>query len=384
MNTVDDSSSLVLNVRREASTATLEGIVSKGMALRICFVVGEEKANHCGVKDYSVRLAEAMARIGIAAVVSASPSWGARASLSFFRRLREMNYDIVHIQYPSIGFKWSLWPHFAGCLTSYQKSVVTIHEYSGLPSLHRLSTHLFRWTAARMLFTTEFEASRFGKAFGNRNAPPQIVPIGSNVPEYPVDLTRNLNVIYFGQIRPDRGIEEFIALARLSFGVSRPFAFLVVGSVPRKHSEYYQMIRAEAPSQLQWLIDLELSDVAKVMASSLAAYLPFPDGASYRRGSMLAAMMNGLPVITRTGAATVPDLLHSVLPAAQPEEALAQLDSLYTRPEYGQAKASQARTLVRGFSWEEIARQHADIYNKMLSEPQGTDNAMLSEPQRTE
>lgn len=254
-------------------------------------------------------------------------------------------------------------------LNELPKFVVTIHEYSGLPSLQRFSTHLFRWTAAQMLFTTEFEAAMFGKTVGNRGTLQLIVPIGSNVPKYPVDLARNLNVIYFGQIRPERGIEEFIALAGLSVGRLRPFGFLVVGSVPRKHSEYYRMIRTEAPSQVQWLIDLESDDVAKVMASSLAAYLPFPDGASYRRGSMLAAMMNGLPVITRTGAATVPDLLDSVLPAAQPEEALAQLESLNTRPEYGQAKASQARTLVRGFSWEEIARRHAEIYNAMLSEP---------------
>jgi glycosyltransferase involved in cell wall biosynthesis len=342
------------------------------MALRICFVVGEERPNHCGVKDYSVRLAAALARIGIAAVVSASPSWGTGASLSFFRRLRQMNYDIVHIQYPSIGFKWSLWPHCAGCLTSYKKSVVTIHEYSGLPSLQRFSTHLFRWTAAQMLFTTEFEAGRFRKDFARLGAPQQIVPIGSNVPKYPVDVARDLNVIYFGQIRPDRGIEEFIALARLSFGLSRPFGFLVVGSVPRKHSEYYRMIRTEAPSRVQWLIDLESDDVAKVMASSLAAYLPFPDGASYRRGSMLAAMTNGLPVITRIGAATAPDLLESVMIAAQPGEALAQLESIYASPEYGHAKASHARTLVRGFSWEEIARQHADIYDVMLSEPPTT------------
>jgi glycosyltransferase involved in cell wall biosynthesis len=280
-----------------------------------------------------------------------------------------MNYDIVHIQYPSIGFRWSLWPHFAGCLTSRKRSVVTIHEYSALPSLQRFSTHLFHWTAAQMLFTTELEAATFGKSLGERGTATQIVPIGSNVPTYPVKLARDLNVIYFGQIRPDRGIEEFIALARLSLGLSRPFGFLVLGSVPHKHSEYYQMIRAQAPAQMQWLIHLSLDDVAKVMASSFAAYLPFPDGASKRRGSMLATMANGLPVITRAGAATTPELLDSLLIAASADEALSQLDSLYAKPEFAQAKASQARSLVRRFSWEEIALRHAEIYNAMLFGP---------------
>ena len=192
-------------------------------------------------------------------------------------------------------------------------------------------------------------------------------PHRSNVPTYPVDLPRDLNVIYFGQVRPHKGIEEFIELARLSLRLSRPFGFLLVGSVPRRHLEYHRTVREKAPSSVQWLIDLPLDDVAQVLARSFAAYLPLPNGASYRSGSMLAAMANGLPIITREGPATVAELRDVLMLVAGADEALAHLDALYDGRQCAQAKSSQARRLVQRFSWEEIALRHAEIYATMLS-----------------
>jgi glycosyltransferase involved in cell wall biosynthesis len=347
------------------------------MPLKICFIVGEEKTNYCGVKDYTYCLASALGRNGITATVSAPPNWGTKAFFSFCRHLRELNYDIIHIQYPSIGFRWSLWPHFAGCLTSYGRSAVTLHEYSKSPAVQRFSTHLFRWTTDEVIFTTEIEAANFRATLGKSGPVQRIIPIGSNVPTHPADLARDLNVIYFGEVRPGKGIEEFINLARLSFRLSRPFSFLVVAGVPPRRAEYYRTIREQTPSSVQWLINLPLDDVAEVLARSYAAYLPFPDGASYRRGSMLAAMANGLPIITRAGPGTVPELRDVLMLATGPDEALAHLDAMYDGRECAQAKTAQARSLVQRFSWEEIALRHAEIYAAMLSgRPRKGDNQL--------
>lgn len=344
-----------------------ERIKLKHMVPKICFVVGGDDSSRCGVRDYAVRLADVLSSNETAATVMSAPNWGTKAFLSFCRRLRGEKYDIVHLQYPSIGFKWSLWPHFAGCLTSRSTSVVTLHEHSELPIAQRLSTHLFRWTTARIVFTTEFEAARYKRSVGSWGAAQQIIPIGSNVPTYPTVLARDQNVIYFGQIRPGRGIEEFIELARLSLTLSRPFSFLILGSVPQKHSEYYERIRKHSPPAVEWSMDLSLEDIAKVMAGSFATYLPFPDGASYRRGSMLAAMANGLPVITRAGAATVPELRETVMIADSAREALAHLDGIQGTPEASRVKPWKARTLADQFSWESIALRHVEIYREMLS-----------------
>ena len=353
---------------RRTVGAAWERDVAQVMALKVCFVVGEEKVNYCGVKDYATRLSEALGQIGITADVTAPPTWEAMF-MPYFRQLRERKYDIVHIQYPSIGYKWSLWPHLTGLFTRYTRSVATIHEYSALPKLHKLSTHIFRGSVSRLIFTTEFEAGEFRARLGKLGSAQQIVPIGSNVPTHPSELERNLNVMYFGQIRPDRGIEEFLSLAKLCFGLSRPFNFSVVGSIPKKHIDYYQAIRAKTPSGVRWLIDLDSKAVAKEMASSLAAYLPFPDGASYRRGSLLAAMANRLPVISRKGEATAPELLNGMMVADGAVQALARLDFIHAKPQEARIKALHARTLVRRFEWDEIATRHAEIYNEIADRP---------------
>jgi len=179
-------------------------------------------------------------------------------------------------------------------------------------------------------------------------------------------LRRPLDVVYFGQIRPKLGVEEFLELAEHSFQVLRPFNFLMVGTAPQKHAKYYQRLRDRTRASVQWLTNLPLDDIAQILASSLAAYLPFPDGASYRRGSMLAALENGLPVITREGAAMAPELRDAVMLASGPGEALAILDRLYALPECTQGMVSHGRKLVQAFSWEDIARRHADIYATML------------------
>jgi glycosyltransferase involved in cell wall biosynthesis len=227
---------------------SVKGTFVGDMTLKICFIVGEEYANHCGVKDYAIRLADALERMGATVNVCAAPTWGAKDSLSFCHRLRATNYDIVHIQYPSIGYRSSLWPHILGCFTAKKRTVVTVHEYSALRSVQRLSTHIFRWTTSQLLFTTEFEAGRFRNSIGARDQVQKVVPIGSNVPTYSLELERAPNVIYFGQIRPERGIEEFLSLARLCLALSRPFKFMVVGSAPKKHADYSQRLRAQAPS----------------------------------------------------------------------------------------------------------------------------------------
>jgi glycosyltransferase involved in cell wall biosynthesis len=337
------------------------------MAVKICFIVGENNPNHCGVRDYALRLAAALDENGMTATVLSAPNWSTRAFVSFCRGLRKLDFDIVHVQYPSIGFRWSLWPHFAGCLARRSKSVVTLHDHSLLPYAQRLSTHLFRWTTAQVLFTTDFEAARYRATLGKWGADQQVVPIGSNISPYPVDLERNRDVLYFGQIRPGRGLEDFIELARQSFALSKPFRFVVVGGVSERRSEYYRTIREQTPSFVQWSIDLPSDDVAEVLASSFAAYLPFPDGASFRRGSMLAAMANGLPVITRAGAATVPELRCSLMFATGAEEALGHLDRLCDAPECFREMLVRARSLTRQFSWEAIARRHAEIYLTLLS-----------------
>jgi glycosyltransferase involved in cell wall biosynthesis len=244
-----------------------------------------------------------------------------------------------------------------------KRVVVTLHEYSSLPVLQRASTHLFRWTADCLLFTAEAELMSYGRS----SVMQQIIHIGSNVPAFPLELPRTPTVLYFGQIRPGKGLEKFLELARHSFQLARPFRYRVTGSVSQRCSAYYKTIRTISDPKVEWLIDLPFDKVAQLMTSSLAAYLPFPDYASYRRGSLLAALTNGLPTITTVGTNTPDDMMEVLLPAASVDEALAHLDRLYKRPDEADARGRAGRVFAAKFSWTQIAQQHEQAYNAILS-----------------
>jgi glycosyltransferase involved in cell wall biosynthesis len=332
------------------------------MKLNVCVAVGDNRTAHCGVKDYAFQLASALAARGASVEVCAPADWGVKSVLKFREELRERRFDILHLQYPSIGHRKSLQPHIVGLLRAATRTVVTLHEYSNLPMPQRLSTHLFRWSADQLLFTTEREMARYGRT----SVPSRIVPIGSNVPAFDTQVPRKPTILYFGQIRPQKGIEDFLELASRSLTTGQPFRYQVIGSVPQRKADYYRAIRATAHPDVEWTTDLSFEEIAQLLATSFAAYLPFPDGASYRRGSLLAALTNGLPTISTIGAATPREITDVILPAKGPVEALAHIKRLSKWPDGVRRLSYVGRRFAERFSWPEIARQHEQVYATAL------------------
>jgi glycosyltransferase involved in cell wall biosynthesis len=118
----------------------------------------------------------------------------------------------------------------------------------------------------------------------------------------------------------------------------------------------------------------ESSVSAHLLAADLAA-LPFTDGASFRRGSLLAALAHGLPVVTTASAPTpsvpgVPSLLDGVntllVPPEQPEALAQALERLMNDQLLRQRVAEGGRALAGQFSWESIAAQHEQFYGQLL------------------
>jgi glycosyltransferase involved in cell wall biosynthesis len=231
---------------------------------------------------------------------------------------------------------------------------------------------LFRATADRLVFATDYEAAAFGAA---PRSP--VIPIGSNVPTHPGEPKRDTDtVLYFGQIRPDKGIEDFIALAALSTSAGEPTRFVVIGSAPPRWHGYRAALRAQSPANVHWMEDAPLPAVAQAMATAWAAFLPFPDGAGLRRGSLLAALSNGLPVVAPFGPSTTEALRAALLQADTPDAALAQLRALRTVPALARQRSAAGRALARRFSWTAIAEAHVALYRGVLEARAGPEQTL--------
>ena len=345
--------------------------------LTIGFIVGCKEKDvqpHCGVRDYTRTLASALRETGVDARVMAPDRWSLGDAAFLLRTMRAERFDVIHLQYPSLGHRRSLLPHLLGVVGAAPHSVVTLHEHSALPRVQRTANRLFRVCFDEMLFTTEYDATAFGAAPGT-----PVIPIGSNVPVHPGRPVRDGKILYFGQIRPDKGLAAFLNLAELAAAKGDPGHFVVIGSTPVRWRDYATALRVQA-TRVEWIEDLPFAAVAEAMATAAAAYLPYPDGASLRRGSLIAALANGLPVIAPVGQGTTAALRTALLEAATPAAALAQLRALRAQPALGQVQAARGRALARKFDWQVIAGRHLALYRGLLAKAPGKGRAYRALP----
>jgi glycosyltransferase involved in cell wall biosynthesis len=335
--------------------------------LKIAMIVGDNRTLHCGVKDHAYVLAQALRGMGFEVNVIAPAKWSPASAWKFVNQLKEARYDIVHVQYPSIGFRASLAPHLLGLTRAARATVVTLHEYSALPKAQKWSTHVFRFSCNAIMFGSEFEQVNYNRRLGALGAEQHVFPILSQVPAGPMTSERDDTVVHFGQIRPHKGLEAYLDLARYSIGLGKPYQFHILGSISAANEAYAKVLRAQAPAELRWSLDLSFEEVGCVLARSFAAYLPFPDGASERRGSLPAAWLNGTPVLSRLGPATTPTLSRLMIPVYSAEEALAALDRLANQEHEWERISRTVRDYAQSHSWQDVAKQHANIYLHLLN-----------------
>jgi glycosyltransferase involved in cell wall biosynthesis len=230
-----------------------------------------------------------------------------------------------------------------------------------------------------------------------------LIPIGSNITTAPpADYNRatwraNLGVAenqtllcYFGFLNESKGGETLIrALAQI------PNAKLVmiggqVGASDPTNATYLAKIQAltlaphasEGVSNLQlanrviWTDHVEQEIVTAHFLASDICVMPYRDGASYRRGTLMAALAHGIPIVTTVGGKQwavgsnrLPQmesekncLLAPPDDASAIANAVARLmDSSDLRTRIGVG----ARELAQHFTWDKIARQHVELYRRL-------------------
>jgi glycosyltransferase involved in cell wall biosynthesis len=245
---------------------------------------------------------------------------------------------------------------------------ITLHEFIYTHLLRRASCLSFALRSKAMLFTTEYERRAFSAWFPWTKGKSTIIPIGSNIPlAEEVEDRDPLGVFYFGLIRPDKGLEEFVELAKLARDTNRPYRFEIVGATHPRFDLYYKSLKQSAEGlPITWHLDLPAEQVAMRLASLRFAYMPYPDGASERRASLLAALGNGAVVITTQVLQTTDELSAVVRFASDPSQALSLLDRLASDAEQTDILSITGRKYASQFSWRSIAQAHRRLYEQIL------------------
>lgn len=333
--------------------------------MRIVLVTGSYPPEICGVGDYTHQLKLALVDQGLDVAIVTGRDWSLRGSQRLVQSLR--NESIIHIQYPTAGFGHGIAPQLLSLATS---SIVTVHEFAHVRLVRRISVFPFFVRPKHLVFTSleEMDAARHLAPWIRDKS--SVIPIGSNIP--PIQSSRQRGsgrILYFGLISPRKGIESVLDLAALIKAKQLPYRVHIVGAIAERFGEYAKRLQlAGSLLPIDWTLNQDQGSIAEILAQSAVAYLPFPDGASDRRGSLKAVLSAGVSCITTLGESTSADLQNAVRIATSPEEALNIFIELDSSVEARKHLAKMAGQLNQSYSWGSIARAHLDLYEKLERE----------------
>jgi glycosyltransferase involved in cell wall biosynthesis len=333
--------------------------------VKVALAIGPCLPGECGVGDYTTCLATALTSLSADIHVITAGDWhffGARKILTFFK---QQKFDIVHLEYPTVGFGHQLGPQVVSLL---HKSIVTIHEASQRHILRKISLLPFAVRPEHIIFTSVFEQQFVSQWLPWTARSSSVIPVGSNIPLVHSSGPRNLSeIVYFGLILPRKELDHVFALADLIRARNLSLVVRVIGHVSPKHQSFFQTLQARgATLPIVWDCNLSDHQIAERLAQASVAYLPYSDGASDRRTTLKTALQSGVAVVTTRGPHTTGDLAQLVKLAQDPQEALSVITSLLQDLNERLRLGQQAVHFAQSYSWERIAKRHLGVYDSVL------------------
>jgi glycosyltransferase involved in cell wall biosynthesis len=355
-------------------------------------------------------------------VSPAIPAWNWRCWPAVTHFLKTRRPDVLHIQYQAAAFDlggWINWLPWYLQLRRFKTRVVTTFHDLRVPYILP-KAGLFRWKSILALarhsdgiictnredLQTLQQALKLDPVINFDTTPASVslrsddlapwltlIPLGSNVePSPPATFDRTawrrryragdqtFLLAYFGFLNESKGGEELIeALALLRQQGLDAQLLLIGGDVG--HADPTNLAYAQ---RVQTLIEqhhltevvhrtgyIDLSDVSANLLAADVVVMPYRDGVSFRRTTLIAALRHARPVVSTIPAD--PNLIPEIRPGenmllAPPQDAFAlaeKIAPLADDTRLRQTLATGAAELGRLFEWRKIAQETAALYRQV-------------------
>jgi glycosyltransferase involved in cell wall biosynthesis len=384
--------------------------------MRIAIIAGEYEPLQGGLGDFSRELARALAMQGHAVNVltraaagaapleitngvtvhRVGPGWGWQTWAHARRFVREHQAEVLNLQYQAAAYAMhpaiNLLPR---ALKRTVPVVVTFHDLrvpylfpKAGPLRYRAVLELARSAAAAIVTNAEDEAALMREQLSNVRC----VPIGSNVA--PADLSgfdvaawRRARGIapevqligYFGFMNESKGGETLVrALAELRApGRGLNVAVLQIGgqtgaSDPTNTAYAARLkqlaVQLNVSQHIYATGFVEARGVSEAFANCACMALPYRDGVSFRRGTLMAALAHGQAIVTTRPRVTMPQVRDGEnMRLIAPDDATALADTialLLADADLRQRLQAGALTLSKQFGWDVIAAQTRAVFEQ--------------------
>ncbi len=377
--------------------------------MRIGIVTGEYPPMQGGVGAYTQILARELQQQG-QDIYLFSTSGAQEADLPLTNTIERWNFgslqaikqwaitqklDVVNLQFQTAAYQMSPWIHFLPDFLGSLPVVTTFHDMR-FPYLFPKAGLLRTWIVSHLAKRSK------GVIVTNHEDQQQLaqqqnvclIPIGSNIlsnlpSSYnPAEWRQRINatnddfvLAYFGMLNRSKGIETLLeSVASLRDHYQLTIKLIMIGARTGTSDPTNQAYAAEIDRRVQdlnlanavhWTGFLEDTKVVQYLACADAVVLPFVDGASFRRGSLMAAINAACPIITTVPRVHIPEFIHAenmLLVPPQNTDALMQILWNYrsNQVEINARLTQGAAKLAERFNWQQIAANYLKFFQSIL------------------
>lgn len=393
--------------------------------MHVLFVTGEYPPMRGGVGAYTAELAQALASAGVRVsvvttqqaqtpVYQATPvmiypvmgRWGWR----IWRRIPQLAQQIgatwLHVQYqtaafamnPAINLAPAQWRRQAQ-RNNYPLQIAWTYHDLLVPYLFpKAGAHLRHWvtlqpTRNSHLVIATNEGDYRALAASTSPATLQKIPIGSNIQGHestPAERAagrtgrgyraQSLVIGYFGFLNRSKGgltlVRTLHELVSQGYDAHLLMIGEKVGASDPTNYAYLQEVEALIAQlglgeRVQWTGHLSDAEVSQALHLVDVLLMPYLDGASLRRGTLMAGLAHGCAIVTTTPQSPLPELVDGrdllYVPPEEPRLAANAILRLTQAPELRQAIQTGARRQSQLFTWSAIAAQHLQAYTAQVS-----------------
>jgi|GEM_PF-3438300 len=381
--------------------------------VNIALVSGSAGDTHCGVGDYTYELAQHLALDAEVHLyfdhqhAPVRPPFKRLTTLhlhpvkgfsvfslnKLVRELRNREYDIVHVQYPSKGYGTSVGPGFlpqnlAG-MRSRSRIVVTLHEWITSHPLRKMVMDQMLPSTDALVVTNEAEMDALVKKLSGRRV--VAIPVGNVLtsqaelaavwleaegkpapqPAPPAGPAGRIpdSLFHFGLPAKGKGVDKLLTALKLVREAGVPAVLYLGGDFPPGEQ------RTE--TILNLITELGLSEavvrlghippgrIASTVEQYCLGVFPFAEGYSSKRSSIAAISQLDLPVCVGGGS-------KEEHPYYAPEQNTAEslavlLKELLSGRLAGEwsDQVNKQREYGRRFSFSRVAESHLDLYDRL-------------------
>lgn len=355
-------------------------------------LAGELAKQASEVAVFSSKGAQSTDHTNLVSVTNNINKWDIWSLLAIREWVHSHKIDILNIQFQTAAYGMSPWIHLMPQVVNVP-TVTTFHDLRHpylFPKAGSLRDAVVMHLAKHSngVICTNHEDDQRLNSIPSR----VLIPIGSNIQAAlpvgfsPDEWRRRVGVSedefligYFGLFNQTKGIEVLLEAVSLLRKLGHPLKLIMIGgglgTADPTNAAYLdglhqQAMRLGLKEVIHWTGYLEHeADVGAYLSASNLIVLPFKDGASFRRGSLMAAIQYGCPIITTIPSVEISsfrDMGNMMLVRPDNTQALTEgIDMLITN-EGMRIHLKQGATALRDeFRWETIAAKTLAFFDQV-------------------